>query len=207
MRNCDPVFSNLREWLMSSGIAGKHKQWECECRHSIVAISLYRVVILSDGFDDEHSDDVSHLPRAVMCQPCEIVPPNDDEFQPDDIMQLSEGKEGKSTVKDLSQKSVWVNNPKKLPDNAIVTIYNPLPCSAELTNLSTRNSFLSFFNEDLMNFIVAKNSSKEKHFGVMGDVVMVLLEQGDVPKNEGHTVYFEESLERCCERNIRIFQH
>lgn len=42
----------------------------------------------SDGCDNEHLGDVNHLPRRILCQPCEIVPAYDDKFEPDDLMPL-----------------------------------------------------------------------------------------------------------------------
>ncbi|KAI4463877.1 transposase is4 [Holotrichia oblita] len=38
---------------------------------------------------------------------------------------------------------------------------------------------------------IGKNSSLEKHFGVGGDIVLALLQQTEVPKNEGYKIYFD----------------
>ncbi|KAI4467745.1 transposase is4 [Holotrichia oblita] len=38
---------------------------------------------------------------------------------------------------------------------------------------------------------IGKNSSLEKHFGVGGDIVLALLQQTEVPKNQGYRIYFD----------------
>ncbi|KAI4460884.1 hypothetical protein MML48_5g00011373 [Holotrichia oblita] len=99
----------------------------------------------SDGSDDEHSGDVNHLPRRILYQPCEIVSVNDDEFEPDDPMPLSELQKNEKAQRKTYQKSTWVKNPKKVPDNDIVIICNPLPCSAEAANTSTPIDLFKLF--------------------------------------------------------------
>lgn len=124
----------------------------------------------SDDSDEEHSANVNNLPRSILCQPCEVVPTEDedDNYDFDDLIPLSELRKKlileKNTSKEVDvtfsyKRTKWTPDPQEMPNNNINTNCDPVPASDQAKNSITPSDFFHlFFDDEVMNLIIQESN-------------------------------------------------